>query len=129
MKRVNFLNFILKVIDWEMILGSEVKWMVGVGGVRFVFLMFCCFIIGSNYSWYCIYIWFSKKIKMYIEFYDVFIFKGLLGGLIVCYFEYIYFLLFVLIFFFVCVCFCFLLLIFNIIIYKDLLNFMFGNIS
>lgn len=35
MKRANFLNFTLKAIDWETTLGSEVKWMAGVGGVRF----------------------------------------------------------------------------------------------
>lgn len=129
MKRANFLNFTLKAIDWETTLGSEVKWMAGVGGVRFAPLMSCCFITGSNYSWYRIHIWFNKKIKMYTELYDAFIFKGLLGGLTVCYLEYIHSLLFVLTFFFLCVRFCSLLLIFNIITYKDLSNFMFGNIS
>lgn len=128
MKKANFLNFTLKAIDWETTLGSGVKWMAGVGGVRFAPLMSCCFITGSNYSWYRIRIWFSKKIKLYTELYDAFIFKGLLGGLTVCYLEYIHSLLFVLTFF-LCVRFCSLLLIFNIITYKDLSNFMFGNIS
>lgn len=105
MKRANFLNFTLKAIDWETTLGSEVKWMAGVGGVRFAPLMSCCFITGSNYSWYRIHIWFSKKIKMYTELYDAFIFKGLLGGSTVCYLEYIHSLLFVLTFF-LCVRFC-----------------------
>lgn len=100
MKRANFFNFTLKAIDWETTLGSEVKWMAGVGGVRFAPLMSCCFITGSNYSWYRIRIWFNKKIKMYTELYDAFIFKGLLGGLTVCYLEYIHSLLFVLTFFF-----------------------------
>lgn len=94
MKRANFLNFTLKAIDWETTLGSGVKWMAGVGGVRFAPLMSCCFITGSNYSWYRIRIWFNKKIKMYTELYDAFIFKGLLGGLTVCYLEYIHSLLF-----------------------------------
>lgn len=131
MKRANFLNFTLKAIDWETTLGSEVKWMAGVGGVRFAPLMSCCFITGSNYSWYRIRIWFNKKIKLYTELFDALLFKGLLAGSTVCYMylEYIHSLLFVLTFFFLCVRFCSLLLIFNIITYKDLSNFMFGNIS
>lgn len=112
-KRANFLNFTLKAIDWETTLGSEVKWMAGVGGVRFAPLMSCCFITGSNYSWYRIRIWFNKKIKLYTELFDALLFKGLLAGSTVCYMylEYIHSLLFVLTFF--CVC-AFLLFIVNI---------------